>query len=327
MKPSRVAEVLQGLLKTRWAAFVWGPPGAGKSSVVRSVGEQTSLPVLDIRAPLLDPTDLRGLPYLREGLAVWAPPSFLPSDMKSEGILFFDELNAASPLVQASLYQLILDRRLGEYVLPPGWSIVAAGNRSEDASVVFRMPSALANRFIHIDFEVDFEDWSDWALKSSVHPIVMAFLRLRRELLLDTKHMDKGFPTPRSWEMASDAIKLFGTVEAAADVLFGTVGQGAALELSAFARKSITAAQVEALIQDPAKASLPSGLGDVYALVAHLASRGGESVVANAAGVLLGRLKPEMAILLARQMLKVRPSFVSDTGFRDFAKQHMDLLQ
>ena len=102
-----------------------------------------------------------------------APPAFLPYDKKSEGILFFDELNAAPPLVQASLYQLTLDRRLGEYELPDKWRILAAGNRAEDASVVFKMPAALSNRFIHLDFEHNIIDWRNWAIDSKIHPLII----------------------------------------------------------------------------------------------------------------------------------------------------------
>ena len=143
MKPSRVAEVLTRLLGGRWPVFVWGPPGAGKSSIVQHVAQAERMRVIDIRAPLLDPTDLRGIPTVSDGSARWCPPSFLPSEPEP-GILFFDELNAAPAMVQASLYQLTLDRRVGEYVLPEGWRIVAAGNRAEDRAVVFRMPSTLA---------------------------------------------------------------------------------------------------------------------------------------------------------------------------------------
>ena len=157
MKPSRVQEVLGQLLKKKWPVFLWGPPGVGKSSVVRQVVEEQKWELRDVRASLLDPTDLRGIPSVNEGTAHWAPPSFLPNDPDSKGVLFFDELNAAPPLVQASLYQLTLDRRIGEYVLPKGWRILAAGNRAEDRSVVYRMPAALSVLY-HLDFEADFDD-------------------------------------------------------------------------------------------------------------------------------------------------------------------------
>ena len=152
--------------------------------MIRQVADEAKLPLIDVRASLLDPTDLRGIPTVENGRAVWCPPSFLPTaDDGPGGILFFDELSAAPPLVQASLYQLVLDRRVGEYELPDGWRIVAAGNRQEDKSVVFRMPAALANRFVHLDFEVDYDDWRDWAVARGIHPLVIGFLGLRRELL------------------------------------------------------------------------------------------------------------------------------------------------
>ena len=116
MKPTRVEEVIDHILSTRWPAFIWGPPGVGKSSVVRKVALRQKLDLLDIRASLLDPTDLRGIPTVSDDKARWCPPSFLPHDPDSAGILFFDELNAAPPLVQASLYQLTLDRRVGEAI-------------------------------------------------------------------------------------------------------------------------------------------------------------------------------------------------------------------
>ena len=326
MKPSRVAEVLTGLLNTRWPAFLWGAPGVGKSSVVRQVVDALDLHLIDVRAPLLDPTDLRGLPYLRDGVAAWAPPSFLPSDPTSRGVLFFDELNAAPPLVQASLYQLTLDRRVGEYELPPGWRIVAAGNRAEDAAVVFRMPSALANRFVHIDFEVDFNDWANWALRAGIDPRIQAFLALRRDLLIDTRNMDRGFPTPRSWEMASDALMTFGGPADALDVLIGIVGEGAALELIGFCSRTLSAERVDAIIADPGRAPLPNELGDLHALVCYVAARAKEDVVAAAAGRLLLRLNPELGVVLARQVLHLRPDFATEVGFAQFVERHRVLL-
>ena len=121
----------------------------------------------------------------KKGLLIGRPLHSSHPNPDGKGILFFDELNAAPPLVQASLYQLTLDRRIGEYVLPDGWKIVAAGNRAEDRSIVFRMPNALSNRFTHLDFEVDYEDWRIWAIDRGIHPMIIGFLGLRRELLQD----------------------------------------------------------------------------------------------------------------------------------------------
>jgi len=178
MTAREIRQALERLVEARLPAFVWGPPGIGKSSIVAQIAEAKGLEFLDLRLALLDPTDLKGIPFFdpenRQG--VWAPPSFLPDDPGSRGILFLDEINSAPPAVQASAYQLVLDRRVGEYELPEGWSIVAAGNRENDRGVVYRMPPPLANRFVHLEMEAVLEDWKAWAYRSGVSPELIAYL-------------------------------------------------------------------------------------------------------------------------------------------------------
>ena len=326
MKPTRIAEVLEQMLSTTWPCFLWGPPGVGKSSVVRQVAESRELRVIDIRAPLLDPTDLRGIPAVVDGRAVWAPPSFLPRATDGNGLLFFDELSAAPPLVQASLYQLTLDRRVGEYVLPDGWHIVAAGNRTSDASIAFRMPAALANRFVHLDFEVDYEDWRTWAIGADVHHLVTAFLALRRELLLGDPGSSVAFASPRSWEMVSDVMKRFATVDAAEDVLLGVVGEGPALEFISFVNNALREEDLQRILADPKGADLPTELGDIYALVSYITSLAPNPGALKAAGLLLERIDPELAVLLVRDILRTVPAFVSNADCAAFLKKHGDLI-
>ena len=159
MKPSAVSRALKSLLVgERQPVFIWGSPGTGKSAVLHQLVSELGIALRDIRALLLDPVDLRGLPFLgKDGRSQWATPDFLPQD--GEGILFLDELNAAPAMVQASCYQLVLDRKLGEYTLPEGWAIVAAGNRDSDRAATTRMPTPLRNRFVHLNFEVDVQEW------------------------------------------------------------------------------------------------------------------------------------------------------------------------
>jgi MoxR-like ATPase len=326
MKPTRVEQVIQHLLDTRWPAFIWGPPGVGKSSIVRKVANDRKLPLLDIRASLLDPTDLRGIPTVQNGMAHWCPPSFLPSDPGSEGILFFDELNAAPPLVQASLYQLTLDRRVGEYVLPEKWRIIAAGNRAEDASITFRMPSALANRFVHLDFEVDFDDWRKWAVDRGIHPLVMGFLSTRQELLFNMGRSDRGFPTPRSWEMVSDVIQAVGRTRSAHDIMLGIVGEAAAIEFVAYCENAMSEETIRGILTDPENAALPGKLGDQYALISYVTAESKDRKVLDAAAVLIHRLKPELGVLLLRNLLQKHPRFATHARILEFMKLHRDLI-
>ena len=161
---------------------------------------------LDVRAVQLDPVDLRGLPRIAADQTEWVPPKFLPTDGK--GILFLDELTSAPQMTQAGCYQLVLDRKLGEYVLPDGWVVIAAGNPASERGVHFAMPRPLRNRFVHLDLEAGPDDWCRWAVRARVRPEIIAFLRFKPELLhtADTTSDANAWPTPRSWEMASHVL-------------------------------------------------------------------------------------------------------------------------
>ncbi len=326
MKPSRLRSVLESLLGQRWPAFIWGAPGVGKSSIVRAIAAERRLPVVDLRASLLDPTDLRGIPAIESGRAVWCPPGFLPNTDDAPGVLFLDEINAAPPLVQASLYQLVLDRRVGEYELPPGWWIVAAGNRHQDRAITFRMSSALANRFVHLELEPDVEDWRAWALLRRIDPLVVSFISVRPALLWQEPGEGAAYPTPRSWEMVSDVLTAFGGHRDCSDVLPGIVGEAAALEFSAHVKKAISERKMRALLADPEHGEIPQSLDAIHVLTSWLAWQSADENISSASARLLGRLPPEFAVILARDMLKGRPAFGREPGYRDFIKQHGQLI-
>lgn len=314
------------MLRQRWPAFVWGPPGIGKSSIVKRVAAEAGLPVIDLRASLLDPTDLRGIPAIVDGQAVWCPPSFLPRQGQQPGVLFLDEINAAPPLVQASMYQLVLDRRVGEYVLPDGWWIAAAGNRQQDRAVTFRMSSALANRFVHLELESDVDDWRTWAIENALDPFVVSFIGVRPNLLSQEAGASPAYATPRSWEMLSDLLKAFGGYKGCADLIPGVVGEGPALEFATFVKQSMNEKQIESIVADPDQAVLPKSLDGIYLLTSWLAFRAKRDDVAQASAVLLRRLPPEFAVVLARDMIRARPAFAREPGFKSFMKAHGNLI-
>jgi len=244
MKASNITKVIDKLIDRKLPVFIWGAPGIGKSSIVKQISEAKELEFLDLRLSLLDPTDLKGIPFFntetKEG--VWAKPSFLPSDPESKGILFLDEINTAPPAVQASAYQLILDRRVGEYALPEGWSIVAAGNRENDRGVVYKMPPPLANRFVHFEMEVDFDDWKNWAYQNDIEAAIIAFLAYDKSMLFtfDALSHEKSFATPRSWEYVDSIMKSGIDTELILNSISGAVGREAAVGYLSF-KKVMTA--------------------------------------------------------------------------------------
>jgi hypothetical protein len=290
------------------------------------VAEEAGLKVIDLRASLLDPTDLRGIPAIVEGKAVWCPPVFLPSENDPPGVLFLDEINAAPPLVQAGLYQLVLDRRVGEYELPRGWWIVAAGNRQKDRAVTFRMSSALANRFVHIELETDSGDWRAWAHDHGVDPLVIAFIGYRPTLLREEPGDQQAYATPRSWEMLSDVLKKFGSFKACEDIVPGIVGEGSAREFSTFVRRAINQKQIEEIVQDPQNAVLPTALDGLHVLTTWLVHEAQRDDVTEASAMLLKRLPPEFSVVLAKEMLRVKPGFSRQEGYKTFMRANANLI-
>ena len=193
--------------------MIWGPPGVGKSQIYSGGAVMDLVPLHEYRPAHLEPRDFRGIPFRNGEIVEWAVPAMLPDAKRHgpQGILFLDEITSAPPSVSAAAYQLILDRRLGEYRIPDGWAIFAAGNRQGDRGVTYTMPAPLANRFSHFEFEVNLDDWVAWAYRNGIDDRIIAFVRFRPELLFefDPAHNPVAFPSPRSWEFAHRALQKF----------------------------------------------------------------------------------------------------------------------
>lgn len=261
------------------SVMLWGAPGVGKSQAVRQIAKQIEentgkkVRVTDVRLLLFNPIDLRGIPTANEDktLAVWLKPQIFQMDESSKviNILFLDEISAAPQSVQASAYQITLDRTVGEHKLPDNCIVIAAGNRVTDKSVAFKMPRALANRLMHIEVESNFESWRKWAIESGINPQVIGFLSFKRDLLCptDAKSEDLAFPTPRSWEMVSNVLNnATSDINGAFPFISGLVGQGTAIEFKAWMRVYKTLPSIEAIFEGK-EHSVPTGVDTLYALV------------------------------------------------------------
>lgn len=238
MRATDLSAAIEALVEQRVPTFLWGAPGIGKSSIVKQIAKSKDIGFIDLRLALMDPTDLKGIPFYdkESHTALWAPPAFLPRE--GRGILFLDELNSAAPSVQASAYQLILDRMVGEYELPEGWAIVAAGNREGDRGVTYRMPSPLANRFVHFEMDVHVEDWRLWAYKNALDERVISYISYKNEHLFtfDAKSDIKSFATPRSWEYVNSILESSVSENLLLETVGGAVGKDVAVSFLAFCK-------------------------------------------------------------------------------------------
>ncbi len=289
--------------------MLWGAPGVGKSQIVNQVAARHRAPVIDIRLSQMEPSDLRGIPFRVGDFVQWAVPAILPDAERHgpRGVLFLDEITSAPPAVSAAAYQLILDRRLGEYRVPDGWAIFAAGNRQGDRGVTYAMPAPLANRFAHFEFEVNLDDWAHWAYAKGIDERIVAFLRFKPELLFDfdparTLAGEMAFPSPRSWEFAHRALIKFGDRrDLLAGALAACVGQAAGVECAAWLDSLDRLPDIDAIVAGR-PAEVPAEIDLQYAVAAALAGRALRARSQADAAVVWGRILDYAQRLPLREM-------------------------
>jgi hypothetical protein len=262
-------------MKKQRPVFMWGPPGIGKSDIVKQLGAEQDRNVIDVRLSLWEPTDIKGIPFYNANLGTmsWAPPLEFPQDPEDTSILFLDELNSAAPATQAAAYQLILNRRVGTYQLPKGVTIVAAGNRETDKGVTFRMPAPLANRFLHVELRCDFDDWHTWAVSNRVHEQVVGYLGFAKQDLydFDPRSASKAFATPRSWSFVSELLEEDDVPESTlTDLIAGAVGEGLAVKFMAHRKVAKQMPKPEDVLSGKIKKSEIKEISAMYSLTISL---------------------------------------------------------
>jgi hypothetical protein len=319
--------------------MLWGPPGVGKSQMVAHIASRHRAPVIDIRLSQMEPSDLRGIPFRVEGRVDWAVPSILPDAQRhgSAGVLFLDEITSAPPAVSAAAYQLILDRRLGDYEVPAHWAIFAAGNRQGDRGVTYSMPAPLANRFSHFEVDVHLDDWVGWAYANGIDERVIAFLRFRPELLFDfdPAHNPVAFPSPRSWEFAHRGLRKF---EDHPELLQGTlqacVGPAAGIELHAFVSSLDQMPDLDAIVNGD-QVQVPKEIDLQYAVAAALVGRAIRARDGDNWSVVIGNIlsyarrfpQREMGVMLVSDLHRaIGGALFEVPAFADWAQAVADVM-
>jgi len=328
MKATNLVKSISALVEQKVPTFLWGAPGIGKSSIVKQIAQKKELDFIDLRLALMDPTDLKGIPFYdkESHTALWAPPAFLPRE--GRGILFLDELNSAPPSVQSSAYQLILDRKIGEYELPSGWAIVAAGNRDGDRGVTYRMPAPLANRFVHFEMEVDVQDWKYWAYEKGLDSRIIAYISFKNEHLFtfDAKSDSKSFATPRSWEYVDSILKSSVGEDILLDVLSGAIGKEVAVGFLSFAKVMSRLPDIDTILKT-AEGEYSYEVDVLYALSSGLVSRvlHDNYHVENLLHYTL-ELKSEFAVMIVQDLQRNGVSMEHSKVFKEWVKKFAYLL-
>jgi hypothetical protein len=331
MKPSALQAALPRLLEDQVGVFLWGPPGVGKSDMIRRVAKETKAELRDVRLSLMDPIDLKGFPTIDtiKKEMHWLPANFLPKKgkTKSKGILFLDEMNAAPQSVQAAAYQLVLDRKLGDYELPDGWAIIAAGNRAGDRAVVHAQPSALANRFIHLDFDINNDDWNHWAQENDINLDIRSYMRAFPANLhnFDAAANPRAFPTPRSWSFVNRVYQQGYTADSEYEIIKGTIGEGAAAGFLAHVKNLHGMPTVDQVLLDPDGAKLPKNSSAQYAIIEALHT---VTTVGNIARVMkyTARLPVEFQTIYVRAAIRRDEKLTGTKSYMDWGLKNSQVL-
>ena len=260
--------------------MLWGAPGIGKTDIMHQLGAKKKRPVREFHAALREQVDLRGIPVpdLVTGTTRWLVPDELPRADRDgpEGYLFCDEYNQASPQVQSALGGLVLYGVCGDYTLPSGWIVVAAGNRISDKASAQRMPTHVRNRFAHINIVPDVEAWCSWANANGISPELVAFQRLRAGehngagvLHVMPKGDENAYPTPRSWTKASKYVN--APKHLRMRLMAAHVGQAYATEFDGFIELYRSLGDLADIIKSPKTAKVPTEPSTRYAVCTGLA--------------------------------------------------------
>ncbi len=323
MRPSELTTLLSATIPARMSVLITGAPGIGKSDIVTQAAVNAGADMILSHPAVSDPTDVKGLPWIKDGAATFLPFGELDRALHATvpTVWFLDDLGQASPAVQASYMQLLLARRVNGHVLSDQIVFVAATNRRTDRAGVSGILEPVKSRFgCIVELETDLNEWCQWALINAIPPELIAFLRFHPDLLSQFKASADltNSPVPRTWSHVAQimALALPPAVQAAA--IAGAVGEGAAVEFLAFLRLYAELPNVDQILIDPSAVIVPDSPATLYALssaLAHRTTPANFARVAQYAERMNAAGHGEFSVLLVRDAMRRHPAIAQTTAF------------
>jgi len=273
VKHEELKEIIKRVWRThKYPIMIWGKVGIGKTFTVEQATKELALETnrewtdvsenwnkeptryfgyLNFRVSQVEPPDIRGLPYKTDNGMEWIPPSCYPKHKSSMGIMFFDEVNRGCKEVLSPLFQLKDSRRIGDYILPDGWSIVLAGNKREHGADVIELDFPDRNRMLQYELEATVEDWIIWASAYNLDNRIISYIAWKRDpkVLFGDSEREVS-PTCRMWHWVSNLIKGVEDMDYIRLIVAGGVGSDYANDFMAYLQYFHKLKPLELLFKD-----------------------------------------------------------------------------
>ncbi len=309
-----------------------GAPGVGKSQIIRQIGKKYGYKVIDIRLAQMSEVEIGGLIYPNESRTktIWLSPEVLPDEARDgkNTILLLDEITSCTKRVQVAAYQLILDRRIGQYQLPEGTFVVALGNREDDDGVYIQLAGPLADRFEIHYIEPNFEDWkNDFALKNGVHPYVVNYLTFKPSALHNQKAEEGNmvFATPRSWVRVSDILNFDSDVTRPVirHKIIGNVGEVEGNQFVEYCKKHRNVVTADDFMSG--KADAPKSPEEISILVSSLVNKA--SFLGGASGSMITEEQKHQTERIIRALFRLPQAEYTIVGLKGLLEINREAIK
>lgn len=326
LRPSKLTAEIHSNAKANIPTMIWGAPGLGKSQIVYQYAQSIGAKLFELRANLFDPVDVRGgLKVVEQEDGTYRTKYGVPEDYPDANytgpvVLFIDELPNAPKATQNALLQLILDKKLGTYFLPPQTVIVAAGNRATDRASVSEMPTPVKNRFAHYEIVANIDDWVQWALQNNVNSTLIGYLRYRPQYLHEMNTKENAFPTPRSWDMLNRKLTTMSPDKESQVVgAAAVIGDAHAADFIAYRDVESQMPDIDQIIAHPGTAAVPTDTSVIWAVCGALASR---ACAKDFAAIVkyAQRMPPEYQVVTLKDSIAKDKTLGRDPAFLSWAQ-------
>ena len=329
---SQCAEVGTRILQKNPKAVInyKGAPGLGKSACSLLVGENLGLP--DDRVEVVhvnnhDVVDFTGVPSIRNGMTV-----FNPSEMfykfrtgTGAGLIILEELAQSTVHHQTWAAGFIYDRKTPTFELDPMVSIICTGNRAEDRSGAKPLLAHLNDRMYHFEMVTSLDDWCAHAMSIGVNPMLIAFLRLRPDLLNNFRPDQVSNGTQRSWVMLNADVPLDLPTNLYLAACEGKVGEGNAAEWVAAKDMMHKMPNIDAIRLKPETTEVPTEPAVRFAVATALSMSATDTSFARDM-IYVNRLPKEFQMVYVTDTLRLNPDLAQTADFRTWAIANKDIF-